>query len=186
VKHMDGYHYGGTRDTSRESVIMIGIVLRGDRDSGERPVETVNTDHMQDATEQDHEAGHKRQRLWSHAGREIVRPGFSAVPRLTRSGGERSRNGMAHTKEARGARRQRIRPVAMLRAQTGKEHERSLGEGSSTSQLGKATTPGTMLVPRCCPPGLTRTQWTRVQKLRAREIEERRKESKRDRWFNQE
>jgi hypothetical protein len=54
------------------------------------------------------------------------------------------------------------------------------GQGDRTTLL------GTVPAPRWCPPGLTKTQRRRVQKLRAREIEERRREAKRDTWFNKE
>jgi hypothetical protein len=37
-----------------------------------------------------------------------------------------------------------------------------------------------------CPPCLTKTQRRRVQKLRAKELEEKKGEVERDRWFNQE
>jgi hypothetical protein len=46
--------------------------------------------------------------------------------------------------------------------------------------------PGTKPAPKWCPAGLTKMQRRRVQKLRARELEEKRREDERDRWFNQE
>jgi hypothetical protein len=46
--------------------------------------------------------------------------------------------------------------------------------------------PRTKPGPRWCPPGLTKTQCHRVQKLRASEIREKEKEAARDQWFNQE
>jgi hypothetical protein len=54
------------------------------------------------------------------------------------------------------------------------------------TQGGKMTAPGMAPAPRWCPTGLTRTQRRRVHKLRAKEIEEKRREDERDRWFNQE
>jgi hypothetical protein len=51
---------------------------------------------------------------------------------------------------------------------------------------GKTTTPGTMLEPHWCQPGLTCTQRQPVQKLRAKEIQEKAWEVERGRWFNQE
>jgi hypothetical protein len=50
----------------------------------------------------------------------------------------------------------------------------------------KTTAPGTVSEPRWCPPGLTRTQRRQVQKLRAKEIQEKAQEEERNRWFNQE
>jgi hypothetical protein len=56
------------------------------------------------------------------------------------------------------------------------------GSGVATKNIVSVTKP----VPRWCLTGLTKTQHQRVQKLRAREIEEKRKEEERDQWFNQE
>jgi hypothetical protein len=50
----------------------------------------------------------------------------------------------------------------------------------------KKVTPGTKLEPRWCPPGLTKMQHCNVQKLRAKEIKEEKREAVRDQWFNQE
>jgi hypothetical protein len=46
--------------------------------------------------------------------------------------------------------------------------------------------PGTKPAPRWCPAELTKMQHRRVYKLPARELEEKRREEERDRWFNQE
>uniref|UniRef100_A0A804RKJ7 Uncharacterized protein n=1 Tax=Zea mays TaxID=4577 RepID=A0A804RKJ7_MAIZE len=45
--------------------------------------------------------------------------------------------------------------------------------------------PGTKPAPRWCPPGLSRTQKRRVQRLRTMEMTEKMKEEERDRWFNE-
>jgi hypothetical protein len=50
----------------------------------------------------------------------------------------------------------------------------------------KSTLPETTPTPRWCPPRLRKTQRQRVQKLRVKEIEEGKKEAKRDEWFNKE
>jgi hypothetical protein len=50
----------------------------------------------------------------------------------------------------------------------------------------KTTAPGTTPGPCWYPPGLTRMQRQRVQKLRTKEISEKAQETERDHWFNQE
>uniref|UniRef100_A0A804R3E7 Uncharacterized protein n=1 Tax=Zea mays TaxID=4577 RepID=A0A804R3E7_MAIZE len=45
--------------------------------------------------------------------------------------------------------------------------------------------PGTKPAPRWCPPGLSRTQKRRVQRLRTMEMTEKMEEEERDRWFNE-
>jgi hypothetical protein len=74
-------------------------------------------------------------------------------------------------------------------ARRGRETERK-GKGNNpavkSSSVAMSTAPGTKLAPRWCPTGLTKTHHRRVQKLRARELEEWRREEERDQWFNQE
>jgi|UniRef100_A0A804U6P0 hypothetical protein len=67
----------------------------------------------------------------------------------------------------------------------------SAGRASASSVLdvgGKrnhgSVVPGTKPAPRWCPPGLSRTQKHRVQRLRTMEMIEKIKEEERDRWFN--
>jgi hypothetical protein len=48
------------------------------------------------------------------------------------------------------------------------------------------TVPGTKPAPRWCLVGLTKTHRRRVHKLRAREMEGKKRKEERDWWFNQE
>jgi hypothetical protein len=57
---------------------------------------------------------------------------------------------------------------------------------SQGGQGDKTTLPSTVPAPRWCPPVLSKTQCWWVQKLRAREIEKRRREAEHDIWFNKE
>jgi hypothetical protein len=68
-------------------------------------------------------------------------------------------------------------------ARSGRETHGAMRQPCSTR---KTIKPGTVLEPRWCPPGLTRMQRRWVQKLRAKEIQEKEQEAERDHWFNQE
>jgi hypothetical protein len=56
--------------------------------------------------------------------------------------------------------------------------------GSRKPKEGKGATPSKRLAPRWCPRGITRTQKHRLQKIRQRELAEKKEEEEQDYWFN--
>jgi hypothetical protein len=79
-------------------------------------------------------------------------------------------------------RKQEPGPVNIERAQ--KRSSNSSMTGVKGEQIASVS-PGTKPAPQWCPYGLNRTQKRRIQRLRAMEIAEKKKEEERDRWFNQ-
>jgi hypothetical protein len=134
----------------------------------------------------------KQPRMISSSGREIVGPGYTTEPDIM----ERVAHGKARQEQNK--KRSMETKIEMLNSQTEETlHRQSLGEDNSSQNKTKAaeapdgagakTTPlGTKPLPRWCPTSLTKMQRPRVQKLRAREIAEKRRDEERDWWFNQE
>jgi hypothetical protein len=58
------------------------------------------------------------------------------------------------------------------------------GSGARKLEEGKCAAPSKRPAPRWCPKGITKTQKHRLQKMRQRELAEKKKEEERDYWFN--
>jgi hypothetical protein len=130
----------------------------------------------------------KRRRLMSAAGREIVGPGYSVLP-VIHSRVERDQQALKRDDQSS----ESAQRADCTMAEVG-------GETSFTETLGSLIPPrastgeaiGTpesvvrrMPAPRWCPPGLSKTQRRRLQKLWKREIKQGKAETARDAWFNE-
>jgi hypothetical protein len=125
----------------------------------------------------DNRTGTKRARIMSASGREIVGPGFSSLSKVVaREVGRGEGESSQEKSEAKDKESGQLAGVPEVQMHRGKQG----GQGVKT------TLPSTAPAPRWCPPGLTKTQRRHIQKLGAREIEERTREAERDAWFNKE